>query len=76
MTVAAARPSNTKRTLLIGALIVLVVDVVAALVTSGEGLVGFPGEVIRQALEPIVPHAVINLGPERSEEHTSELQSH
>lgn len=71
MTVAAARPSNTKRTLLIGALIVLVVDVVAAMVTSGEGLIGFPGEVIRRALEPIVPHAVINLGPE--EHHAATL---
>jgi F-type H+-transporting ATPase subunit a len=61
-----ANRTSTKRTLLISAVVVLVVDVLAVLLTNGEGLIGFPGTVIRQALEPIVPHAVINLG---SEEH-------
>ena len=64
---ASARPTaSPKRLLLIGAIAVLVVDVVAIVASGGAGLVGFPGEVIRRALEPIVPHAVINLG---SEEH-------
>lgn len=70
MTVAAQRTSP-KRMLLIGAAVVLIVDVAAALLTRGEGLVGFPGTVIRQALEPIVPHAVINLGNE--EHHAAAL---
>jgi F-type H+-transporting ATPase subunit a len=63
---AVARASSTKRTLLIGALLVVALDLVAFIVSNGEGLVGFPGGVIKLALEPIVPHAVINLG---SEEH-------
>ena len=66
MSVATGRASSTKRTLLIGALLVVVLDVVAYIISNGEGLVGFPGGVIKLALEPIVPHAVINLG---SEEH-------
>ena len=66
MSAAVAPASSTKRTLLIGALLVVALDVVAFLVSNGEGLVGFPGGVIKLALEPIVPHAVINLG---SEEH-------
>jgi len=65
--VTAALPrTSPKRMLLIGALGVLLLDLVAFIITNGEGLVGFPGGVIRLALEPIVPHAVINLG---SEEH-------
>jgi F-type H+-transporting ATPase subunit a len=63
---AVAPASSTKRTLLIGALLVVALDLVAFIVSNGEGLVGFPGGVIKLALEPIVPHAVINLG---SEEH-------
>ena len=66
MSAAVARASSTKRTLLIGALLVVALDLVAFIVSNGEGLVGFPGGVIKLALEPIVPHAVINLG---SEEH-------
>ena len=66
MSAAVARASSTKRTLLIGALLVVALDLVAFIVSNGEGLVGFRGGVIKLALEPIVPHAVINLG---SEEH-------
>mgnify|MGYP003332822053 FL=1 len=66
MSAAGAPASSTKRTLLIGALLVVALDLVAFIVSNGEGLVGFPGGVIKLALEPIVPHAVINLG---SEEH-------
>ena len=66
MSAAVAPASSTKRTLLIGALLVVALDLVAFIVSNGEGLVGFPGGVIKLALEPIVPHAVINLG---SEEH-------
>ena len=66
MSAAVARASSTKRTLLIGALLVVALDLVAFIVSNGDGLVGFPGGVIKLALEPIVPHAVINLG---SEEH-------
>ena len=71
MSAAVARASSTKRTLLIGALLVVALDVVAFLVSNGEGLVGFPGGVIKLALEPIVPHAVINLGTE--EHHVATL---
>ena len=66
MSAAVAPASSTKRTLLIGALLVVALDLVAFIVSNGDGLVGFPGGVIKLALEPIVPHAVINLG---SEEH-------
>lgn len=66
MSVAPAKKSSTKRTLLLAALGVLALDIVAGIVSNGAGLEGFPGGVITKALEPIVPHAVINLG---SEEH-------
>lgn len=68
-TTAASR--SPRRTLLLGALVVLAVDVLAALATGGAGLVGFPGGAIKLALEPIVPHAVINLGTES--EHAATL---
>ena len=71
MSAAVARASSTKRTLLIGALLVVALDLVAFIVSNGEGLVGFPGGVIKLALEPIVPHAVINLGTE--EHHVATL---
>ncbi len=66
MSVAPAKKSSTKRTLLLAALGVLALDIFAGIVSNGAGLEGFPGGVIAKALEPIVPHAVINLG---SEEH-------
>lgn len=66
MSVAPAKKSSTKRTLLLAAFGVLALDIFAALISNGAGLEGFPGGVIAKALEPIVPHAVINLG---SEEH-------
>jgi F-type H+-transporting ATPase subunit a len=66
MSVAPAKKSSTKRTLLLAALGVLALDIFAAIISNGAGLEGFPGGVIAKALEPIVPHAVINLG---SEEH-------
>lgn len=66
MTLAVARKSSTKRTLLLAALGVLLLDVFAGVISGGAGLEGFPGGVIKLALEPIVPHSVINLG---SEEH-------
>lgn len=66
MSIAQAKVGSTKRTLLLAALGVLLLDIVAVIVTNGAGLEGFPGGVIAKALEPIVPHAVINLG---SEEH-------
>ena len=66
MTVAVARKSSTRRTLLLAALGVLLIDVFAGVISGGAGLEGFPGGVIKLALEPIVPHSVINLG---SEEH-------
>jgi len=66
MTVAVARKSTTKRTLLLAALGVLLLDAFAIATFGGVGLSGFPGDVIKLALEPIVPHSVINLG---SEEH-------
>ena len=66
MSVAPAKTSSTKRTLLLAALGVLALDIFAGIISNGAGLEGFPGGVIAKALEPIVPHAVINLG---SEEH-------
>ena len=66
MSVAQAKGGSAKRTLLLAALGVLALDIVAVIVTNSAGLEGFPGGVIAKALEPIVPHAVINLG---SEEH-------
>jgi F-type H+-transporting ATPase subunit a len=66
MSVAPAKKSSTKRTLLLAAFGVLVLDIFAVMISNGAGLVDFPGGVIRKALEPIVPHTVINLG---SEEH-------
>ena len=66
MSVAPAKKSSTKRTLLLAALGVLALDIFAGIISNGAGLEGFPGGVIAKALEPIVPHAVINLG---SEEH-------
>jgi len=66
MSVAPAKKSSTKRTLLLAAFGVLALDIFAGIISNGAGLEGFPGGVIAKALEPIVPHAVINLG---SEEH-------
>lgn len=66
MSVAPAKKSSTKRTLLLAAFGVLALDIFAVMISNGAGLVDFPGGVIRKALEPIVPHTVINLG---SEEH-------
>jgi F-type H+-transporting ATPase subunit a len=66
MSVAPAKKSSTKRTLLLAALGVLALDIFAGIISNGAGLEGFPGGVIAKALEPIVPHSVINLG---SEEH-------
>jgi F-type H+-transporting ATPase subunit a len=66
MSVAPAKKSSTRRTLLLAAFGVLALDIFAGIISNGAGLEGFPGGVIAKALEPIVPHAVINLG---SEEH-------
>ena len=71
MSVAAGRTSSTKRTLLIGALLVVALDVVAYVISNGAGLAGFPGGAIKLSLEPIVPHAVVNLGNE--EHHVATL---
>jgi F-type H+-transporting ATPase subunit a len=71
MSVAPAKKSSTKRTLLLAALGVLALDIFAAMISNGAGLVDFPGGVIRKALEPIVPHTVINLGNE--EHHVATL---
>lgn len=71
MSVAPAKASSTKRTLLLAALGVLALDIFAAMISNGAGLVDFPGGVIRKALEPIVPHTVINLGNE--EHHVATL---
>jgi F-type H+-transporting ATPase subunit a len=62
MSVAPAKKSSTKRTLLLAALGVLVLDIVAVVLVGDVGLKDFPGGVIRKALEPIVPHTVIDLG--------------
>jgi len=66
MSVAPAKKSSTKRTLLLAALGVIVLDAIAIIAFGGAGLNNFPGDVIKRSLEPIVPHSVINLG---SEEH-------
>ena len=62
MSVAPAKKSSAKRTLLLAALGVLALDIVAVLLVGDAGLKDFPGGVIRKALEPIVPHTVIDLG--------------
>jgi len=71
MSVAPAKKSSTKRTLLLAALGVLALDIVAVIIAGDVGLKDFPGGVIRRALEPIVPHTVINLGSE--ENHVATL---
>ncbi|MFZ9766997.1 MAG: F0F1 ATP synthase subunit A [Candidatus Limnocylindrus sp.] len=71
MSVAPAKKSSTKRTLLLAALGVLALDAFAIAVAGGVGLKDFPGGVIAKALEPIVPHTVINLGGE--EHHAATL---
>lgn len=62
MSIAAPRKSTTRRTLLIAALGVLLLDTFAIVMFGGVGLNGFPGDVIKRALEPIVPYIVIDLG--------------
>lgn len=62
MSVAPAKKSSTKRTLLLAALGVIVLDITAVVLVGDVGLKDFPGGVIRKALEPIVPHTVIDLG--------------
>jgi F-type H+-transporting ATPase subunit a len=62
MSVAPAKKSSTKRTLLLAALGVIVLDIIAVVLVGDVGLKDFPGGVIRKALEPIVPHTVIDLG--------------
>jgi F-type H+-transporting ATPase subunit a len=71
MSVAPAKKSSAKRTLLLAALGVLVLDAIAVVVAGDVGLKDFPGGVIRKALEPIVPYTVINLGSE--ENHVATL---
>jgi len=65
MSVVPAKKSSTRRTLLLAAFGVLALDIFAGIISNGAGLEGFPGGVIAKALEPIVPHAVINLGSEK-----------
>ena len=62
MSVAPAKKSSTKRTLLLAALGVIVLDIIAVVLVGDVGLKDFPGGVIRKALEPIVPYTVIDLG--------------
>jgi F-type H+-transporting ATPase subunit a len=62
MSVAPAKKSSTKRTLLLAALGVILLDAFAIVMFGGVGLNNFPGDVIKRALEPIVPHTVIDLG--------------
>ncbi|MEY3683961.1 MAG: synthase subunit a [Chloroflexota bacterium] len=62
MSVAPAKKSSTKRTLLLAALGVILLDAIAIITFGGVGLNNFPGDVIKRALEPIVPHTVIDLG--------------
>jgi F-type H+-transporting ATPase subunit a len=64
MSVAPAKKSSTKRTLLLAALGVLTLDIVAVVLVGDVGLKDFPAGVIKKALEPIVPYTVINLGSE------------
>jgi F-type H+-transporting ATPase subunit a len=71
MSVAPAKKSSTKRTLLLAALGVLALDIFAVIIAGDVGLKDFPGGVIRRALEPIVPYTVINLGSE--ENHVAAL---
>jgi F-type H+-transporting ATPase subunit a len=62
MSVAPAKKSSTKRTLLLAAFGVILLDAIAIIAFGGVGLNNFPGDVIKRALEPIVPHTVIDLG--------------
>ena len=62
MSVAPAKKSSAKRTLLLAALGVILLDAIAIIAFGGVGLNNFPGDVIKRALEPIVPHTVIDLG--------------
>ena len=62
MSVAPAKKSSTKRTLLLAALGVILLDAFAVVMFGGVGLNNFPGDVIKRSLEPIVPHTVIDLG--------------
>lgn len=62
MSVAPAKKSSTKRTLLLAAFGVILLDAFAIAMFGGVGLNNFPGDVIKRALEPIVPHTVIDLG--------------
>ena len=62
MSVALAKKSSTKRTLLLAAFGVILLDAFAIAMFGGVGLNNFPGDVIKRALEPIVPHTVIDLG--------------
>jgi F-type H+-transporting ATPase subunit a len=71
MSVAPAKKSSTKRTLLLAALGVLALDIFAVIIAGDVGLKDFPAGVIEKALEPIVPYTVINLGSE--ENHVAAL---
>ena len=62
MSVAPAKKSSTKRTLLLAVFGVILLDAFAIAMFGGVGLNNFPGDVIKRALEPIVPHTVIDLG--------------
>lgn len=62
MNAAVSQKSSPRRMLLLAALGVLLLDVFAITTFGGVGLNGFPGDVIKRALEPIVPHTVIDLG--------------
>lgn len=71
MSVAPAKASSTKRTLLLAALGVILLDAFAIVMFGGVGLNNFPGDVIKRSLEPIVPHTVIDLGGDPT--HTATL---
>ena len=62
MSVAPAKKRSTKRTLLLAALGVILLDAFAIFMFGGVGLNNFPGDVIKRSLEPIVPHVVFDLG--------------
>jgi F-type H+-transporting ATPase subunit a len=62
MSVAPAKKSSTRRTLLLAAFGVILLDAIAIVMFGGVGLNNFPGDVIKRSLEPIVPHTVIDLG--------------